>query len=45
MDNEAHIEKKSLRKLIPNADEDAIDLLSKLFTYDPHKRLTAKEMI
>jgi len=34
-----------LEKLIPNAPPDAIDLISKLITWDPEERLTAKEAI
>ena len=36
------IKKKTLAELIPNAPPAAIDLLSKLLTYDPKERLTAK---
>jgi hypothetical protein len=28
-------QKKNLRDMIPNAPNDAIDLMEKLFTYDP----------
>jgi hypothetical protein len=35
------IQKKNLSDLIPNAPEEAIDLMQKLFTYDPSERLTA----
>lgn len=31
--------------MIPTAPPDAIDLLSKLLTYDPAQRLTAKQML
>lgn len=40
-ENKGKFHKKNLRELIPNAPEDAIDLMSKLFTYDPKERLTA----
>ena len=36
------LKRKSLQELIPNAPASAIDLLSKLMTYDPKERLTAK---
>lgn len=36
------LKRKSLADLIPNAPEAAIDLMSKLLTYDPKQRLTAK---
>ena len=36
------IPRKSLAQLIPNAPPEAIDLMEKLFTYDPKKRLSAK---
>eukprot|EP00727_Mastigamoeba_balamuthi_P009375 m51a1_g506 putative cmgc rck mak protein kinase (937) ;mRNA; f:291979-295742 len=35
----------SLRELIPNASEDAIDLMTKLMRYDPNKRLTAAQAL
>jgi hypothetical protein len=40
-ENKGKYQKKNLKELIPNASEDAIDLMSKLFTYDPSERLTA----
>ena len=36
------IKRKSLAELIPNAPPEAIDLMEKLFTFDPKSRLTAK---
>ena len=40
-ENKGKFQKKSLKEFIPNASDDAIDLMSKLFTYDPKERLTA----
>jgi len=37
--------RKSLRDLIPNAPEDAIDLLEKLLVFNPEKRLSALECL
>lgn len=34
-----------LEKLLPNATKDCIDLLYKLLTYDPSKRITAEEAL
>ena len=34
-----------LEKLIPHASKDCIDLLYKLLTYDPVKRITAEEAL
>ena len=39
--NKDNFQKKNLRDLIPNAPDEAIDLMEKLFTYDPSERLTA----
>lgn len=36
-----NVKRKTLKQMIPNAPDDAIDLLSKLFTYDPEERYTA----
>ena len=36
------IQQKTLKQLIPNATSEALDLMEKLFTWDPSKRLTAK---
>ena len=44
-EQEPKIQRKSLAELIPNAPPQAIDLMSKLFTYDPSKRLTAKQVL
>jgi serine/threonine protein kinase len=35
----------SLEEMIPSAPKDAIDLISKLLTYDPNQRLSAKEVL
>lgn len=34
-----------IEKLLPNASKDCIDLLYKLLTYDPQKRITADEAL
>jgi len=34
-ENKDKFQKKNLRDMIPNAPNDAIDLMEKLFTYDP----------
>jgi serine/threonine protein kinase len=39
------IKRKTLAELIPNAPPEAIDLMEKLFTYDPKKRLSAKQVL
>ena len=39
------IKRKSLAELIPNAPPEAIDLMEKLFTFDPKSRLTAKQVL
>ena len=36
---------KSLKEIIPEAPDDAIDLIGKCMTYDPSKRLSALEII
>lgn len=35
----------SLRSLFPTVSEDALDLLSKLFTYDPKARISVKQAL
>jgi len=45
MEQSKGIERESWTKLIPGAPENAIDLISKLMTWDPSERLTAKEAI
>jgi hypothetical protein len=40
-ENKNNFKKKNLRDLIPSAPYEAIDLMEKLFTYDPTERLTA----
>jgi serine/threonine protein kinase len=40
-----NIERKELKDFIPNASEEAIDLLNKLLKFNPSQRITAKEMI
>lgn len=37
--------RKSLKELVPKATEPAIDLMKKLFTYDPKERLSAHEVL
>lgn len=39
------VQPKSLQELIPNAPSEAIDLLGKLFVYDPKERLTAIQVL
>ena len=39
------IPKKPWNQLVPNAPPAALDLLSKLFTFDPAERLSAKEVL
>jgi cyclin-dependent kinase 7 len=34
-----------LRSLFPMASDDALDLLSKMFTYDPKARITAQQAL
>ena len=34
-----------LEKLLPNATKDCIDLLYKLLTYDPNKRISAEDAL
>ena len=36
---------KSLRSMLPDAPEDAIDLISKLLKFNPSKRLTARQAL
>lgn len=43
--NEAHVKRKAWQAMIPNAPPDALDLLGKLFTWDPSQRLTAKQVM
>lgn len=40
-ENKEKFQKRNLKELIPSAPSDAIDLMEKLFTYDPKERLTA----
>ena len=44
-EREARITRKTWKELVPNAPDDALDLLSKLLTYDPNDRLTAREVL
>ena len=44
-DKAPSIKPKGLADAIPNAPKEAIDLMSKLFTYDPKKRLTAMQVL
>jgi len=39
---EGRIRKRALKDLVPDAPEKALDLISKLLTYDPVERLTAE---
>ena len=45
IEKEPGIPKKTLQELIPTAPANAIDLISKLLTFDPAHRLTAKQML
>lgn len=45
IEKEPSIQRKTLSELIPNAPPNAIDLISKLLTYDPAQRISAKEML
>lgn len=36
---------KDYNEIVPNMDKDALDLLKKLFIYDPTKRITAREAL
>lgn len=44
-DREDRIAHKTWKELLPNAPEEALDLLSKLLTYDPNERLSAREVL
>ena len=44
-EKEPFLDKKTLEQKIPSAPSDAIDLLSKLFLYDPKKRLSALQCL
>jgi len=44
-DKEKTIKRKSMKELIPNAPDTAIDLISKLMRYDPEERPTAREAL
>jgi len=44
-ENQGKFQKKNLKELIPDAPDDAIDLMEKLFTYDPKIRLTALQVL
>lgn len=44
-EKEKSIPRKTLAELVPSAPPAAHDLLSKLFTYDPGERLTAKQVL
>ena len=39
------VKPRTLKDLIPDAPAEAIDLISKLLTYDPLERLTAKQVL
>lgn len=36
---------QSFRSLFPQASEDCIDLLQRMFTYDPKQRITAQQAL
>lgn len=40
-----HVPAPPLRTLFPMASDDALDLLSKMFTYDPKARITAHQAL
>jgi len=37
----SEVKQKTWEEIIPNAPPEALDLISKLITYDPEERLTA----
>jgi len=39
------LQRKTLSELVPKAPSDAIDLMAKLFTYDPDDRLSAEDVL
>ena len=46
MDDKQHkLSRQTWEELIPGATPDAIDLMKQLFTYDPSKRLNAKQVL
>ena len=46
MDDKQHkLPRQTWEELIPGATPDAIDLMKQLFTYDPSKRLNAKQVL
>lgn len=44
-EKEVGIQRKTLKELCPTAPPNAIDLMSKLLSFDPAKRLSASEML
>jgi serine/threonine protein kinase len=42
---EKYISAPPLRSLFPMASDDALDLLSKMFTYDPNARISAQKAL
>jgi serine/threonine protein kinase len=44
-DKEPFLKKRPIRQLIPSAPPSAIDLISKLLTFDPDHRLSAEEAL
>ena len=45
LQKENTIKRKSFKELIPNAPDQAIDLIQKLMTYDPAERISASDMM
>ena len=39
------VQAQPLRKFFPMANDDAMDLLSRMFTYDPKSRITAQQAL
>ena len=40
-----HIKRKTLKELIPTAPPKALDLISKLLSFDPSQRISALEVL
>jgi len=39
------VQRKNFKILFPHASDDCIDLLNKMLTFDPNKRLSVKECL